>query len=160
MARDEGAIRWLIDTLTEEAEIDLPGSFNTEWGMEVWRKVSEGVEDEDKITNATEMNITILSSRTMTGRNHPTLHPPDTPPPSVPTKSSQGEPENAMRELCRRVAHLLETCKNRSLFGSDEQWRKRIRACIEATASLVCFTNAELGWFEDAGRLLGDIGKV
>ena len=165
MARDEGAIRWLIDTLTEEAEIDLfvaaiPGSFNVKWGMEVWRRVSEAMKDEDNTTNGDEppeMNIDIPSSRTMIGRSHPALHPPGTPPSSV-AESSQGE--DVMHELCRRLGFLLETCKNRSLFGSDELWRKRTRACVEATASLVGFTNAELGWFEDAGRLLGDIGKV
>ena len=165
MARDEEAIRWLIDTLTEEAEMDLfvaaiPGSFNAKWGMEVWRRVSEVTKDEDKMINGNEliaMNITIHSPHIMTGQNHPTLHPPGPPPPFV-AESSQGE--SVMHELCRRVGYLLETCKNRSLFGSDEEWRKRTRAFVEATASLIGFTNAEFGWFEDAGRLLGDIGKV
>lgn len=35
--QDERAIRWLVDTLTEEGEMVLfvmaiPGSYNTEWG--------------------------------------------------------------------------------------------------------------------------------
>ena len=165
MARDEGAVRWLIDTLTEETEMDLfvaaiPGSFNAKWGTEVWRRVSEVIKDEDEITSgngASEMNIAIPSSVTMTSRNHPAFHPSNAPSPSI-TESSRRE--NAMHELCGRVAYLLKTCKNRSLFGSDEQWRKRTRACVEATASLVGFTNAEPDWFKDSGGLLADIGKV
>jgi hypothetical protein len=44
--RDVGATRWLIDNLTEDAEMEkflsaIPGSFNTDWGAEVWRKVGE-----------------------------------------------------------------------------------------------------------------------
>jgi Family of unknown function (DUF6535) len=40
--RDERAIRWLVDNLTEDAEMDLfvsaiPGPFNVEWGVGVWR---------------------------------------------------------------------------------------------------------------------------
>ena len=60
----------------------------------------------------------------------------------------------------RRVAYLLETCKSRGLFASDELWRKRMRASVETTASLVCCTDAELGWFGDIGNPLGEIGRV
>jgi len=49
--RDERAIRWLIDNLTEDTEMEqfltaIPGSFNTEWGVEVWKKVGNMIEDE------------------------------------------------------------------------------------------------------------------
>lgn len=36
---------------------------------------------------------------------------------------------------------LLETCKNRNLFASDDSWRRRTHACIETTTSLVCCAN-------------------
>jgi hypothetical protein len=44
--RDERAIRWLIDNLTEDAEMEkflsaIPGSFNTDWGTEVWKRVGK-----------------------------------------------------------------------------------------------------------------------
>jgi len=44
--RDVRAIQWLIDNLTEDAEMEqfvmaIPGSFNTEWGVEVWKRVGE-----------------------------------------------------------------------------------------------------------------------
>ena len=168
MMRDEGAIRWLIENSTEESEMELfvaaiPGSFNAEWGIEVWRRVSKIIEDENRTTNwneLTEKNIITPmapadrpSLRTTPGRNRLVLHPPNTPHPSVMASSQE---ENLARELCRRVSHLLETCKNRALFASDEQWRKRTRACLETTASLVAFANMELAWFGDVGRLLGD----
>jgi uncharacterized protein DUF6535 len=49
--RDVQAIRWLIDNLTEDAEMEkllsaIPGSFNTDWGNEVWNKVGKGKQDE------------------------------------------------------------------------------------------------------------------
>ncbi|KAH9076962.1 hypothetical protein EDB83DRAFT_1659593 [Lactarius deliciosus] len=44
--RDVQAIRWLIDNSTEDDEMEsfamtMPGTFTSEWGVEVWRKVSE-----------------------------------------------------------------------------------------------------------------------
>jgi hypothetical protein len=172
MTRDEEAIQWLIENSTEEAEMELfvmaiPGSFNAEWGIEVWRRVSEAIKEEGKITNRSEFvetstpnSMTLAdrpSRRTTASRINSLLYPPNAPRSSIPG-SFQGE--NVARELCRRVAHLLETCKNRGLFASDEQWRKRTRACIETTASFVGCANAELVWFGDIGRLLGDIGKT
>src|SRR6266851_3138606 len=128
MMRDEEAIRGLIENSTEEAEMELfvaaiPGSFNAEWGVEVWRRVLKIMEDENKTTNQielTETNIPIPmaladrpSLRTTTGRSRLVLHPPNTPNSPVTTSSQE---ENFVRELCRRVSHLLETCKNRGLF--------------------------------------------
>src|SRR5712672_1029626 len=51
--RDERAIRWLIDNLTEDAEMEkflsaIPGSFNTEWGVEVWKRVGKHDKSEDQ----------------------------------------------------------------------------------------------------------------
>ena len=123
MMRDEGAIRWLIENSTEESEMELfvaaiPGSFNAEWGIEVWRRVSKIIEDENRTTNwneLTEKNIITPmapadrpSLRTTPGRNRLVLHPPNTPHTSV---MASFQEENLARELCRRVSHLLETCK-------------------------------------------------
>jgi hypothetical protein len=52
----------------------------------------------------------------------------------------------------------VEICKNRKLFPNDDLWRKRTRACIEATTSLVCCANAKLRWFGGITKLLGEIG--
>lgn len=199
--RDGRAIRWLVDSLTEEAEMELfvfaiPGSFNAEWGLRVWKGISEVDEDEYSTLNqkqkgiaaapSTETNISTSMSLTIqtpprattignlsgfilrligmctTNVSSTDIVAParctfNSPAPSVITSPQE---ENVVRELSRRVAQLLETCKNRGLFTTDEQWRKRTRACVETTASLVGCANAELVWFGDVGRLLGDIGGV
>ena len=67
--------------------------------------------------------------------------------------------KNTVRELGRHIGHLFETCKNRAVFASDELWQTRARACVEATTSLVCYADAELGWFGDILGTLGDIGN-
>ncbi len=69
--RDGRAIRWLIGNMTEDAEMEpfvmaIPGSFNGEWGLEVWKKVSNEIEDENKIRSwnepvvapSTDINVT------------------------------------------------------------------------------------------------------
>ncbi|KAI9431887.1 hypothetical protein H4582DRAFT_1212220 [Lactarius indigo] len=48
--RDVRAIQWLIDRTTANAEIEplvlaIPGSFNTEWGQDVWKQVSSQAHD-------------------------------------------------------------------------------------------------------------------
>ncbi|KAF8486804.1 hypothetical protein DFH94DRAFT_700750 [Russula ochroleuca] len=58
-----------------------------------------------------------------------------------------------------RISHLLDTRKN-PRFASTEQWLWHTRACIEATALLVCRANAKLDWFGDNVKLLGDIGSA
>ena len=63
-----------------------------------------------------------------------------------------------MHELSTRVSRSVELCKDRTFFSSDDLWRKRTRACIEATASLVCCANANVAWFGGIPKLLGDIG--
>ncbi|KAH9969372.1 hypothetical protein BGW80DRAFT_630756 [Lactifluus volemus] len=65
-----------------------------------------------------------------------------------------------MRELSRRVGHLLETCINRGHFASMELWRKRTRGCVEAIADLVVRGDADLDWFGKIGRALGSIGDA
>jgi len=162
MMRDERAIRWMINNMTEETETELlvvtiPGSLNADWGRDVWRKVFEDFKVGDGITGGSgltavpiaETNVTIPAAFAVRpspcvspDQNCQVPNPPDVPFPSA-TASSQGE--NIVHELCRRVAHLLETCKNRGHFASDEQWRKRTRACVETTASLVGCASVGLG---------------
>ena len=147
--RDVQAIRWMIGNMTEDAEMEkflsaIPGSFNTEWGTEVWRMVGK-----DKSQPSS------WSIRRVLG---PIIHlfrksaPPDVPPNSTTAH---------IHELSMRVAHSVEICKNRNLFANDDSlWRKRTRACIEATASLTCCANAKLSWFGGVLPLLGEIGRA
>ena len=57
--RDERAVRWLIDNLTEDAEMEkflsaIPGSFNTDWGTEVWKRLGKYDGSEDQIQDESE----------------------------------------------------------------------------------------------------------
>jgi hypothetical protein len=157
--RDERAVQWLASNMTEDAEMEsfvmaIPGSFNVEWGEEVWKKVSKSKEDKDKDPRQDEPSFlqSILPSFIPLVGSHPASDSGVNPTPHV-----QGE--HTVRELSGRVRHLLDTCKNRGLFTSDELWRRRTRACIETTASLVCCVGVELGQFGDMLKLLGDIGS-
>ena len=197
--RDARAIRWLVENMTEDSEMELlamtiPGSFNTEWGTIVWTKVSEIIEDRNKNTvgieyaagqladtnSPTALPITRHSSHTNIVRNVfgsiilpvrtsfasgsstnavVPLQTPDAPTANPSIVASVGG-DTVVHELSIRLSYLLESCKNRSLFASDEQWRRRTRACVEAAASLVFCANAELSWFGDIGKLLRDIGRA
>ena len=182
-SRDVGATQWLIDNLTEDAEMEkflsaIPGSFNTDWGAEVWKSVGEHHESEDESqdehvvrphrdTTAHERS----SSWSIRGVIRPILHlvrkptqchpPTHSTTPNVQPRSTTAhiEGENVVHELSTRVARSMAICKNRGLFANDDLWRKRTRACIEATASLVCCTNAKLPWFGRVSELLGEIGR-
>jgi hypothetical protein len=190
--RDERAIRWLIINLTEDAEMEkflsaIPGSFNTDWGTEVWKRVGEHHESEDqgqdepvagphRDTTAYQPSpswsirsiikpIIHLVRKPTPAPHHssirattriPVPHPPNVRPHST-TVHIRGE--NVVHELSTRVARSVEICKNNGLFASDDLWRRRTRACIETTASLVCCANAKLAWFGDISKLLGDIGS-
>ena len=168
----------------------IPGSFNTDWGMEVWKKVGQhhesGDQSQDELVTRPIRDTTAhrpSSSWSIRGvfrpiihlvRNRATRHPPTHPPTHTTTRSLLPHPpnvhrhsttahirgENAVHELCTRVAHTVEICKNRNLFANNDLWRKRTRACIGATASLVCCVNAELAWFGGIPELLRDIGYL
>lgn len=195
--RDKRAIRWLVDNLTEDAEMDsfvtaIPGSFNVEWGVDVWKGVSKVIDDENKKSGngliagrdpsfSTGLPLVVRPSPTRTIRSPfssvfrlvrtrapsvPAIHPLPSLSVACPSHvclqsfSAHIQGEGVMRDLSRRIAHLLETCKNHGLFATEELWRKRTRACIETTASLVCCADAELSWFGEIGNLLGEIGSV
>ena len=172
--RDVRAIRWLIDNLTEEAEMEkflsaIPGSFNTDWGREVWRRVSDHHWSEDqrqgRDTTAHEpsSSCTILDFLRPIIRPVRKLDPCHSLTPATTRSPLQNSPghvgENAMmHEFSTRVTRTLEICKNRNLFSDKDLWRKRTRACIETTAMLVYCVDAKLTLFGDISKLLGDIG--
>jgi hypothetical protein len=154
--RDERAVRWLVSNMTEDAEMEsfvmaIPGSFNGEWGEEVWKKVSSD-KDEDPQQSEPTLMQSIFPSFVPLVRNLAASDPR-----TNTTAHTQGE--DTVRELSARVRHLLDTCKNRGLFATEELWRRRTRACIETTSSLVCCVGVELGQFGDTLKLLGDIGS-
>ena len=189
--RDVRATRWLIDNLTEDAEMELflsaiPGSFNTDWGTEVWMRVGEHDESEDQsqdelVTRPHRGTTTHQLSSSWSIHNvlRPIIHlvrkPTSRHPPThATTRSSVPHPpivrhrhsttahiqgENVVRDLSTRVARSVEICKNRKRFTDNDLWQKRTRTCIEVTASLVCCANANPAWFGGISELLRDIGN-
>jgi len=189
-SRDEQAIQWLVGNMTEDGEMELlamaiPGSFNGEWGLDVWKKIGDGrrrsndepvvgpiVHSDAVATNppivqpsrvSTVFRSIIRQVRTRPGSASLTNAMASLPSPHaldarLDSTSDDMQVGEVVHELSRRIRHLLETCKNRGLFPRDELWRQRTRACVETTASLVCCANAKLDWFGDIVKLLGDIG--
>jgi len=188
--RDVWAIRWLIANLMDDAEkmekflLAIPGSFDTDWGTEVWKGVGKDDESEDQSqdgpdarphrdTTAHQPSSSWSTRSVLRPIIHlvrkPALHHPPT---HATTRSPLPHPpnihphsttvhlrgENVVYELSTRVARSVEICKNRNLFSDEDLWRKRTRTCIEATASLVCCANAKLAWFGGVSKLLGEIG--
>jgi hypothetical protein len=153
----------------------IPGSFNTDWGTEVWKRVGEHDKSEDQSqdghvarprgdTTGHELSSSwsirsIVSHLVMKATSrHPPTHATT---PNVPAYSTtaHNQGENVIQELSTRVARSVEICRNRGLFGTDDSWRKRTRACIESTASLVCCANVKIDMFGGISELLGEIGS-
>ena len=140
--RDVRAIRWLVDNTTANAKMEslvlaIPGTFNTEWGREVWMDVSNQSSD----PYALEPRPTAGGSALM---HHHSRFPEGT----------------AGDNICRCVRYLFETCKNHSYFANDEGRRRRMRACVEAAASLVCCIDFQLDWFGEVSKLVSEIGRI
>lgn len=130
--RDERAIRWLVDNLTEDIEMEslasgIPGSFDAKWGVAVWK-------------------------------NDPAARLQETRPNPVPVPLPVcGE---VVDELCQRLQRLFETCSHRGSFVNEEEWRKRSRACVETAASFVFCMDADIVSFGSIGKLLSDLGNA
>ena len=137
--RDVRAIRWLVHNTTVRDEMEplvlaIPGTFNTEWGREVWMDVSD--EWSDPITGEPASGPAPLIHR------------------------SSRFPKGTASNICRCVRYLFETCKNHSYFASDEERHRRMRTCVEAAASLVCCTGFQLEWFGEVNKLVSEIGRI
>ena len=167
--RDKRAILWLLDNLTEDAEIEsfvmsMPGSLDvwTELSKEEIRRVvaepSSHLRTIRNVLGFTPRRFrTFLASRSSVNAtaHRPALHSINTHRSIVPTSIHE---RTSIWEFCWRIGNFFDTCKNRAVFASDELWRMRCRACVEVMASLVSYAGAEVGWFGDTLQALGDIG--
>ena len=135
--RDVRAIQWLVDNIngsneTENFVLAIPGSFNQEWGREVWKKV---VRD--------DQSSSTVDPQTQTHPGLPSPH--------------EG---TTVRSLSRGVRNLLKIYSNEGDFMDANERRKRMRLCVETVASLVCCTDStevELGLFGEVERLLSKV---
>ena len=149
--RDVRAIRWLVDNTTVNAEMEplvlaIPGTFNTEWGREVWLDVSsQGPSDSDVLDSSIDRSA---STRPPSPIRHSLL--------SI-ERPLEG---TTVDTISRSVRYLFETCKNHSYFENEDARHRRMRACVEAAASLVCCTDFQLDWFGEVGKLVSEIGRI
>ena len=191
--RDVKAIRWLIDNLTEDTEMEqflmaIPGSFNTEWGVEVWKKVGNTIGDKSDgryqnepvvgpsvdttvPTSAMPLVIQPSYSRSAFGsiiqlvRKATSHHRPTVPNDVTALQFPNVIPHPAVPVIGKGAMHELSSRVARSLEAcknrgrfAKDDWRRLTRACIETTASLVFNADASFVWFGDIAKLLGDIG--
>jgi Family of unknown function (DUF6535) len=174
--RVERVLRWLVFNATEGAGMEalvmaIPDSFDEKSGMDMWRKVIQDRNTVRSVTNESGPSrmqrifnsfIPMVQSRAASNSHAntavlPLVH--HSPGFYSHSASSYTQGEDTLLELSARLGRLLDTCKNKGHFASDQEWRRRTRACVETTASLVCLIGAELDQFGDMVRLLGDIGS-
>ena len=126
----------------EPLVLAIPGTFNTEWGRDVWKDVSsQGHSELDPLESQTNLSAT----GTLPFLMHRPLRPVE---------------GTAVDTICRCVRYLFETCNNHSSFQNEDARRRRICACVEATASLVCCIDFRLEWLGDVGKLVSEIGHL
>jgi hypothetical protein len=153
--RDVRAIRWLIDNLTEDAEMEqfvmaIPGSFSTDWGVDVWKRVGErdksdkGSQNELAEGPLTDMTVSTeqagprVSRRSYSGRiyriSRPIIHlikkftprysptnaSTHTPVTHSDTAAAHIQGEDVVLELSKRVTRTLETCRSRQFLANDD----------------------------------------
>jgi Family of unknown function (DUF6535) len=172
--RDEKAIFWLVKSMSEETEIEsfakaIPGSFDTDWGVDVWQGVSDRIEDEAKDNSpstptppsSTDHNWLdyILRFVGVRGANHRHHHTGLSHYSGSSSTFGSMEPNQGIHELSKRVGYLLETCNDPGHFPDHKQWHQRTRACVETTAELIFRGKSYLGWFGDITKVLHDIAE-
>jgi hypothetical protein len=135
MNRDVRAIRWLVDRINSSDEMHalilaIPGSFNVQWGREVWKQVVGG------------QSTSLVN---LQARSHPGF-----------LSACEGP---TVYELCRRVRYFFETYKDEGNFVDAGIGRTRcMRGYIETAASLVCCAGVELCLFGEVGEVLSEVG--
>jgi len=153
----------------------IPGTFTSNWGIEVWRKVWEVMEYEDANSGSNEASSFDTDTRVSVppSRAHlpfrrlrkfeiPFVSINATMTRSISegadsTNDPQARGDPVTYELCNRIRHLLDTCDNPNL-PTRELWRKRARGCIATVASLVFYVGVKLEEFGDLGVVLRELG--
>jgi hypothetical protein len=153
--RDVRAIRWLIDNLAEDAEMEqfvmaIPGSFSTDWGVDVWKRVGERDKSDKRnqnesavgpltdMTVSTEQATPRVSRPTYNGRIHrisrPIIHlvkkltphyshtdaSTHTPVTHSDTATAHIQGEDVVHELSKRVTRTSEICRSRQFLANDD----------------------------------------
>ncbi|KAI9507957.1 hypothetical protein F5148DRAFT_1200860 [Russula earlei] len=152
--RDSRAIRWVIDSLTEDGELEpfifsIPGTLSSTWGKKVWETVAEGEASVDMLSNADQALALVLSNSGQISQH-------------MATPRSDG----SLRNLGRAITRLLKTCTAPGILPAEDHRRKRANACVDAALSLVLSIKREWEWFAESEVMaqtllyLGDIERI
>ena len=133
--RDVRALQWLVDNIngsneTETFVLSIPGSFNQEWGRDVWKGVVS------QSTSTVDSQVQPLPG-----------------PPSL-------RKGTTVSNLSRCVRYFFETYSNEGDSMDPEERRRRMRGCVETAASLVCCTEVELDLFGEIGEVLRQLSAL
>ncbi len=160
--RDAQAIQWLIDMSTDKDEMDsflmaIPSTFSTKWGIEVWRKASEGIRNEGANLGSSDTDLIVsVLPRDASPVRQRIIHPRD-----FRRIQVLGTPYNdSFYYFCKRLLDRLDIRGSRSLFASDGLWRKRARAYVQMMILFALFADVELEVFGDLGMLLLEVGNI
>ena len=165
--RDERAIGWLAENLRGDAEMEsftqgIPGSFNTEWGREVWNKHQECHNSPPPKPQLDQNKVVTWATSALHVLRRPLIRTPVNPGPPSPRQRPRVNPPARLDVdgLCKRIRHLLETYDNRDHFLDKEDWRKRSHACVETVASFAFCMNVDFRSFGGIGKLLSELGTA
>ena len=141
--RDVRALRWLVNNAAVRADVEplalaIPGSFNTEWGRGVWRDVASQDGSHDNLLDHSPAGGLVF------------LRP----------LSQRPLERAAVNTITRCMRYLFDTCNYQSHFENEDARRRRMRACVEAVATLVCCIDFRLEWFGEISELVSDIGPM
>jgi hypothetical protein len=159
--RDARAIRWVIDNLTEDSELEpfvlgVPGSFNSSWGKKVWEVVAADEDNKGSGGGTSTPQPNEVAAEPVAVSHGPGG------PLSLPMLTQR---ENTIGDLSGRITRLLKTCTDPGVLPSEEARRKRARACVDASLSFVLSIDDEWEWFAEpeimsqALTYLGDVER-
>ena len=130
----------------EALVLAIPDTFNTEWGREVWANVSTKSRPDPDTSKSPVDRAAAGGSRSLMHHSPLSIEPP-----------LEGA---AVDTIGRCVRYLFETCRNHSYFEKEDARRRRMRACVEAAASLECCIDFRLEWLDEFGKLVSEIGRL
>ena len=107
--RDARAIRWVIDNLTEDSELEpfilgIPGSLSSTWGRGVWETFSKG-EEIGNVQVLSPANDDLKLALVPLNSGHPIVQPA--------TGIAPMQRESSLHDLGSRTTQLLKTYRPR-----------------------------------------------
>ena len=146
MYQDVRAVQWLIDSIDGSNEMDtfvlaIPGSFNQESGLQVWK------------------GVTVQGEFQLDVREAQLTFPTDCLCPSL-SLSLSLPGGTTVDNLCRCVRYFFEGYNTEGGATNKEARRRRMHRCTETVASLVCCTDIQLGRFGEVRQVLSELGRT